>query len=144
MRRKTRASASRHSNQITITRINLCEFRKQAASNILQKFTFKYSLWSNDRQECYKISYWTDEFVEIFRAIEKELYIEIYVIMLDDKIKKTSEYVNENNQKLSSWKVEPSTSAKNCRNFIREVVDNLNLEPNPNKRVIALSIGKHI
>ncbi|KAG5889025.1 hypothetical protein JTB14_033954 [Gonioctena quinquepunctata] len=38
------------------------------------------------------------------------------------------------------WKVEPSTAAKNCRNFIREIVDNLDLKPNPEKPVIALSI----
>ncbi|CAH0558156.1 unnamed protein product [Brassicogethes aeneus] len=40
-----------------------------------------------------------------------------------------------------AWKVQPSDSAKNCRNFIREIVDNLDLEPNPEKPVIALSIG---
>ncbi|XP_030758330.1 tyrosine aminotransferase-like [Sitophilus oryzae] len=43
--------------------------------------------------------------------------------------------------KEKPWKVEASTTAKNCRNFIREVVDNLDLQPNPEKPVIALSLG---
>ncbi|XP_017767921.1 PREDICTED: tyrosine aminotransferase-like [Nicrophorus vespilloides] len=49
--------------------------------------------------------------------------------------KKTADPVSD------KWDVPISTTAKNCRNYIREIVDNLNLEPNPNKKVIALSIG---
>ncbi|XP_060533310.1 tyrosine aminotransferase [Cylas formicarius] len=43
--------------------------------------------------------------------------------------------------KADVWKVEPSAVAKNCRNLIREVVDTLDLQPNPAKSVIALSLG---
>ncbi|XP_050309340.1 tyrosine aminotransferase [Anthonomus grandis grandis] len=43
--------------------------------------------------------------------------------------------------KRELWKVDVSTSAKNCRNFIREIVDTLDLQPNPTKPVIALSLG---
>lgn len=42
-------------------------------------------------------------------------------------------------QKL--WKVSASSTAKKCRNYIREIVENLDLTPNPSKAVIALSIG---
>lgn len=40
-----------------------------------------------------------------------------------------------------SWNIKASSTARNCRNYIREVVDGLNLQPNPEKPVIALSIG---
>lgn len=40
-----------------------------------------------------------------------------------------------------SWNIKASSIARNCRNYIREVVDGLNLQPNPEKSVIALSIG---
>ncbi|ERL91486.1 hypothetical protein D910_08816 [Dendroctonus ponderosae] len=43
--------------------------------------------------------------------------------------------------KRELWKVEPSTTAKNCKNLIREIVEGLNLQPNPEKPVIALSLG---
>lgn len=39
------------------------------------------------------------------------------------------------------WKVCSSTAAKNCKNYIRDVVDNLDLKTNPEKPVIALSLG---
>lgn len=41
------------------------------------------------------------------------------------------------------WKVLPSSTAKNCKNYIRGIVDDLHLDPNPDKKVIALSIGKN-
>lgn len=63
--------------------------------------------------------------------------------MLDDKIKKACEYVIEDNTKVQLWKIEPSFSAKNCRNYIREIVDDLNLQPNPEKPVIPLSLGMY-
>lgn len=43
--------------------------------------------------------------------------------------------------KRELWKVKPSTTAKNCKNLIREIVEGLNLQPNPEKPVIALSLG---
>lgn len=43
--------------------------------------------------------------------------------------------------KRTPWKVEPSSTAKNCKNLIRQIVDELNLQPNPEKPVIALSLG---
>lgn len=33
--------------------------------------------------------------------------------------------------------------ARNTKNYIRDLVENLNLTPNPEKQVIALSIGKY-
>ncbi|KAI4465615.1 tyrosine aminotransferase [Holotrichia oblita] len=48
-------------------------------------------------------------------------------------------YTNE--KKAKEWKVQSSKTAKNCKNYIRGIVDNLNLEPNPEKNVIALSLG---
>ncbi|XP_018330817.1 tyrosine aminotransferase [Agrilus planipennis] len=56
--------------------------------------------------------------------------------MLDNLPKKTS--IIKTKEK---WKVSASTNAKNCKNYIRELVDNLVLEPNPEKQVIALSLG---
>lgn len=63
-----------------------------------------------------------------------------------DKLIKTSEInifgkCGIESGKRELWKVEPSTTAKNCRNFIREIVDTLDLQPNPEKPVIALSLG---
>ncbi|XP_073987888.1 tyrosine aminotransferase [Rhodnius prolixus] len=39
------------------------------------------------------------------------------------------------------WKVESSQMAKNTHNPIRHIVESLNLQPNPDKHMIALSIG---
>jgi len=44
-------------------------------------------------------------------------------------------------EQMEDWKVDISSTAKSCRNYIREIVDNLKLDPNPDKQVIALSIG---
>lgn len=43
--------------------------------------------------------------------------------------------------KQKEWKVSASSTAKKCKNYIREIVENLDLTPNPAKSVIALSIG---
>ncbi|KAJ8920762.1 hypothetical protein NQ315_004902 [Exocentrus adspersus] len=60
--------------------------------------------------------------------------------MLDKKLKEQDIlYITQ--RKSEIWRVEPSTTAKNCKNFIREIVDNLDLKPNPEKPVIALSLG---
>lgn len=40
------------------------------------------------------------------------------------------------------WDVKVSKFATNTVNPIREIVDNLKLEPNPDKQMIALSIGE--
>ncbi|KAF7284188.1 hypothetical protein GWI33_022439 [Rhynchophorus ferrugineus] len=66
--------------------------------------------------------------------------------MLDKRVVVEEEEIflkglSSKNDKLKPWRLEPSTTARNCRNFIREVVDNLDLQPNPEKPVVALSLG---
>lgn len=46
----------------------------------------------------------------------------------------------EEEEDKTEWQAPVSRFAKNCRNYIREIVDTV-AEPNPNKTVIALSIG---
>nr|CAH7764690.1 unnamed protein product [Callosobruchus chinensis] len=58
--------------------------------------------------------------------------------MLEKKINAREE-VTLLGAKPEAWTVEPSFAALHCKNFIRDIVDNLNLEPNPEKPVIALS-----
>lgn len=43
-----------------------------------------------------------------------------------------------------SWNVPSSTFAKNTFNPIRNIVENLQIVPHPDKPMIALSIGKLI
>ncbi|RZC43232.1 tyrosine aminotransferase, partial [Asbolus verrucosus] len=43
--------------------------------------------------------------------------------------------------KTDLWKIDSSSTAKNCKNYIRQIVDTLDLQPNPEKPVVALSIG---
>lgn len=50
--------------------------------------------------------------------------------------------IYNNEKKAKEWKVQSSKTAKNCKNYIRGIVDNLTLEPNPEKNVIALSLGQ--
>lgn len=73
-------------------------------------------------------------------------------------IEKTKENFNELNLKLESqlvvepsfsgvgkkrdWNVTPSQFALNTTNPIRAIVEHLNVEPNPNKAFIPLSVGK--
>lgn len=59
--------------------------------------------------------------------------------MLDNELKEKKCIISE--EKPIPWKVEASKSAKNCKNYIRDIVDTLDLQPNPEKSVIALSIG---
>lgn len=40
------------------------------------------------------------------------------------------------------WEVRASTLARNTTNLIRCTIENLQVEPNPEKELIALSIGK--
>ncbi|KAJ8971769.1 hypothetical protein NQ317_004699 [Molorchus minor] len=61
--------------------------------------------------------------------------------MLDHKLQEKINNLTVVEAKSEIWKVEPSTTAKNCKNFIRDIVDNLDLKPNPEKPVIALSLG---
>jgi hypothetical protein len=42
----------------------------------------------------------------------------------------------------SSWNIQASSFAKNTHNPIRAIVDGMKLTPNPDKHMIALSIGK--
>lgn len=44
--------------------------------------------------------------------------------------------------KRSSWNVQISEFARSTRNLIREVVEGVKLEPNPEKPMIPLSIGE--
>lgn len=40
------------------------------------------------------------------------------------------------------WDVRASALARNTHNLIRDIVENLQVEPNPDKQLIALSVGK--
>lgn len=61
--------------------------------------------------------------------------------MLEHKLKEKYALEVFDNYKSVNWRVELTTTAKNCKNYIRNIVDNLNLKPNPEKPVIALSVG---
>ncbi|XP_031345368.1 tyrosine aminotransferase [Photinus pyralis] len=61
--------------------------------------------------------------------------------MLDSVPKDKTQKVIPNGCTDKEWKVTASEAAKNCKNYIRDIVDNLVLEPNPEKSLIALSIG---
>lgn len=41
-----------------------------------------------------------------------------------------------------SWQVPASDIARNTHNYIRSIVENMRIEPHPEKPMIALSIGK--
>lgn len=41
----------------------------------------------------------------------------------------------------NTWEVRASTLARNTHNLIRDIVENLQVEPNPAKQLIALSVG---
>lgn len=47
-----------------------------------------------------------------------------------------------NDRKRREWKVQPSEFAMKITNPIRAIVENLNVQPNPNKAFIPLSVGK--
>lgn len=49
---------------------------------------------------------------------------------------------NKINISRERWKVEASDIAKRTHNPIRSIVENIVVEPNPNKKLIALSIGE--
>lgn len=59
------------------------------------------------------------------------------MIMLDISPKEDVRFLDQKKE----WKVQASATAKRCRNKIREVVENIDLEPNPQKSVIAFSLG---
>lgn len=81
-----------------------------------------------------------DEQVLLIFAVVEVVKIYCCVIMLDSLIKVKSFSGNRcDTDKI--WKVVASQAAKNCKNYIRDIVDNLTLEPNPEKNVIALSLG---
>lgn len=42
-----------------------------------------------------------------------------------------------------TWDVRASALARNTHNLIRDIVENLQVEPNPDKQLIALSVGKY-
>jgi tyrosine aminotransferase len=44
----------------------------------------------------------------------------------------------------TQWEVVSSNTAQNTHNPIRDIVENLRLEPNPEKPMIALSIGEFL
>jgi tyrosine aminotransferase len=44
----------------------------------------------------------------------------------------------------TQWQVISSNTAQNTHNPIRDIVENLRLEPNPEKPMIALSIGEFL
>lgn len=42
------------------------------------------------------------------------------------------------------WEVRASSLARNTNNLIRGIIENLQVEPNPEKELIALSVGECI
>ena len=50
---------------------------------------------------------------------------------------------SESAPKRTKWSVCASDMSMRTHNPIRAIVDSMKLEPNPEKDVIALSIGKH-
>lgn len=44
----------------------------------------------------------------------------------------------------TTWDIRASTLARNTHNLIRDVVENLQVEPNPDKPLIALSMGEFL
>lgn len=55
----------------------------------------------------------------------------------DEKSKKTKMLSTR-----EKWNIQASDIARNTHNPIRSIVENIVVEPNPNKKLIALSIGK--
>lgn len=55
---------------------------------------------------------------------------------MDEPVKKRRQH--------KSWNVEASDIARNTFNPIRSIVDGMKLTPNPDKPMIALSIGKKL
>ncbi|XP_076269532.1 tyrosine aminotransferase-like [Rhynchophorus ferrugineus] len=47
----------------------------------------------------------------------------------------------EGNTAEEGWNIEPSTAAKKCRNYVRQIVENMECKPNPKKPFINLSLG---
>lgn len=48
-----------------------------------------------------------------------------------------------NHKEFSGWQLRPSKLAQNTHNRIRQIVESLKIEPNPEKPMIPLSIGKY-
>lgn len=44
----------------------------------------------------------------------------------------------------NSWNVKPSGLSMNSINVIRNIIENMDITPNPEKKMIPLSIGKLI
>ena len=53
-------------------------------------------------------------------------------------------YPAKTKSRRQRWEVKPSEMANNTLNPIRAIVDGMKLTPNPDKPMIALSIGKNI
>lgn len=51
--------------------------------------------------------------------------------------------MSRGSRSIQDWDVRASTLARKTCNPIRRIVENLQVEPNPNKEFIALSIGKY-
>ena len=65
-------------------------------------------------------------------------------------ITEQNSHMNDNHMHMAkkrrshkSWNVEVSDIARNTFNPIRSIVDGMKLTPNPEKEMIALSIGKY-
>lgn len=52
------------------------------------------------------------------------------------------EGIDAHKDAVKGWKIQPSRGSMHSKNYIRDIVDHLVLEPNPEKDVIALSIGQ--
>ncbi|KAL3282782.1 hypothetical protein HHI36_005949 [Cryptolaemus montrouzieri] len=58
-----------------------------------------------------------------------------------DQILRNNKKLKVSKSKRGPWKIESSSTAKNTRNFIREIIENIKVEPNPDKPLISLTIG---
>ena len=61
-----------------------------------------------------------------------------------EKVDMSMEPARKKRSVRDNWDVPSSTMAKNTLNPIRKIVDEMHLTPNPEKEMIALSIGMYI
>lgn len=53
-----------------------------------------------------------------------------------------NQYIENKTCRKTEWKISSSQFSKLTKNSIRSIIENLQIEPNPDKQLIPLSIGK--